>query len=386
MLEFEVKGQKIKRTDRTEPATDSINYLKAKFNFDADWNGKTKTAYFKREDAVYSVLVGSDNSCIVPAEVLVRSESRYARTQGNTVYVTIVGKYNTTVITTNEEKITLNLSGYGEAEKPSEPTPDLHQQLLTAYSDTQAKYDETQQSLTLYSNALKGNVSGTTVSADDVSPIEHELNVCVHGKNRFFSNVDAEGRLSGIDYSIAKDTSVLTLNGIATMENALVLPDSFILEAGTYTASVIGSNKHDSGGNDRIFLRDIETNEVIINHITVTTPRTFILHNKTIIRSYFVFKQGSIYDNTTIQIQIEKGDTVTDYEDWIVPTGKVVKANSVEYTATQNGTVEGIKSTALANGISTEAEGMTIDVEYNKDINKTVNKLTNAIIALGGTI
>lgn len=384
MLKFNVFNQKLVRIDKNNPATDSVEYLEAQFIFNTDdWNGKTKSAIFTKGTSSYTVLLDSKGVCKVPFEVLQSNES--SKLLGNTdkISVSLIGIYNTVRITTNEVKINLNYSGYTEGQEPSEPTAEMYEQILTAYADAEAKNNETQQlfndTLGLYANAIKGNVSGTTVIADDVSLIEHNLDVWVHGKNRFFSNVDAEGRLSGIDYSIAKDTSVLTLSGIATMENALVLPDSFILGAGIYTASVIGSNKHDSGGNDRVFLRDIETNEVIINHITVTTPRTFELHKKTAVRSYLVFKQDSTYDNATIKIQIEKGDTVTDYEDWIVPTDKVVIADSVEYTATQNGTVEGIKSTALANGITTEAEGMTIDVEYNKDINKVLTKITDAL-------
>lgn len=387
MLEFEVKGQKIKRTDRTEPATDSVNYLKAKFKFDADWDGKTKTAFFKREDAVYSVLVGSDNSCIVPAEVLVRSESRYARTQGNTVYVTVVGKYNTTVITTNEEKITLNLSGYGEAEKPSEPTPDLHQQLLTAYSDTQAKYDETQQSLTLYSNAIKGSVSGTTVSADDVSPIEHELDVCVHSINLFdiskITPMEASSDYAylsevGSDYLVITTSNSYDGNGYCTISKKLkdVCPSlkvgkKYILSATTESNST------------NIYLPTLQKSWIFGQAMTMTEEAL----NSSLTFYGLSAREGYGTGNCRISnIQVEIGDTATAYEPYIDPTNTIVTAGNETFTALSNGKVEGIKSTALANGISTEAEGMTIDVEYNKDINKTINKLTNAIIALGGTI
>jgi len=40
MLLFEVSGQSLKRTDRFDPATDSQEYLKAKFTFNSsDWSG-----------------------------------------------------------------------------------------------------------------------------------------------------------------------------------------------------------------------------------------------------------------------------------------------------------------------------------------------------------
>lgn len=379
MLKFNVFNQRLIRIDKNNPATDSVEYLEAQFIFNTDdWNGKTKSAIFTKGTSSYTVLLDSKGVCKVPFEVLQSNES--SKLLGNTdkISVTLVGIYDNVRITTNELKINLNYSGYSEGQEPSEPTAEMYEQILTAYADAEAKCEETQQAfidtLGLYSNAIKGSVSGTTVSANDVSPIEHELQVYIGGKNHFFSNKDLQGTIAEISYSITENTSDMTLNGSATRETSITMPDSFVLQKGTYTASVRNSNE-----NDRVFIRDRKTNKVLVNYITAQTPRTFTVSEKTDIRSYFVFKQGSTYDNTTIQIQIEKGDTVTDYEDWIVPTDKVVTADSVEYTATQNGTVEGIKSTALANGITTEAEGMTIDVEYNKDINKVLTKITDAL-------
>ena len=49
-------------------------------------------------------------------------------------------------------------------------------------------------------NAIKGNLSGGVVFADDVSPVEHNLNVWVHGKNLFCVNLlDGIVRSSGLE-------------------------------------------------------------------------------------------------------------------------------------------------------------------------------------------
>ena len=48
-----------------------------------------------------------------------------------------------------------------------------------------------------YANAIKGNVSGEVIRVDDVSPIEHDVNCWVHGKNLF----DSSDNTTEKDYS-----------------------------------------------------------------------------------------------------------------------------------------------------------------------------------------
>lgn len=169
-------------------------------------------------------------------------------------------------------------------------------------------------------SGIRGNISGAVVMADDVSPVEHHPVVRVHGKNLFHSIIDKTGVLSGISHAISKNTSTVILSGVATQENALQLPDSFSLRKGTYTVSVIGLNE-----SDRIYLRNQTKGEVIINHIKPSTPRTFTLSEDADIRTYLVFKENSTYDNTSVHIQIEQGDTATDYEPYIDPSTVKVK-------------------------------------------------------------
>ena len=113
MLEFKVKGQELIRLDDSKLATDSEQYLKAIFIFDdADWSGKTKTGLFRLGNTTYKKVLDSNNTCIVPSEVLVKlSENKYARTQGSKVFVSVIGEYSTTRITTNEIQVDLSNSG-----------------------------------------------------------------------------------------------------------------------------------------------------------------------------------------------------------------------------------------------------------------------------------
>lgn len=75
--------------------------------------------------------------------------------------------------------------------------------------------------------------------------------------------------------------------------------------------------------------------------------------------------------------QIELGTTATDYERYIAPT---------EYTPTADGTVNGVTSLYPNTTLMTDTDGVIIDCEYNRDINKAFAELQQAIISLGGNV
>lgn len=86
---------------------------------------------------------------------------------------------------------------------------------------------------------------------------------------------------------------------------------------------------------------------------------------------------GGSYSATYSNIQIEAGDTKTDYAEYITP---------ITYTPASDGTVEGLISIAPDMTLIPNADNVIIDVEYNRDINKAFAELQQAIISLGGNI
>ena len=140
MLLFEVIGQSLKRTDHFNPATDSVEYLKAKFTFnDSAWSGKTQTALFRLGSDTYKSVLGTDGTCNVPSEVLVGGNSRVARIHGETIFVSLIGEYGKIRITTNEVAIKLNRSGYADAQTPADPTESEYQQMTAVAADAVAE-------------------------------------------------------------------------------------------------------------------------------------------------------------------------------------------------------------------------------------------------------
>lgn len=68
-LEFKVIHQKIQRTDSFFVVGGSVNYLKARFTFCEDWDGKEQIAIFTGGGHSYAVSL-KDGECFVPWEVL----------------------------------------------------------------------------------------------------------------------------------------------------------------------------------------------------------------------------------------------------------------------------------------------------------------------------
>ena len=87
-----------------------------------------------------------------------------------------------------------------------------------------------------------------------------------------------------------------------------------------------------------------------------------------------------------------------DYNIILQPSGKktdidfrfkniqIRHCGTLEYTPNADGTVEGVKSLYPETTLSTNPEGLIIDAEYNRDINKAFAELQQAILSTGGNV
>lgn len=129
-LEFNIKGQIIRRTDRINVVADSRNYLYAHFTFETEeWTG-IKTAIFKYNGEHYEVILTEEESCLVPHEVLEGG--------GKNFYVSV---FCGDLITANTAKVFVNKSGYfDDADAP--PTPSVYSQILAELERIREDEDE----------------------------------------------------------------------------------------------------------------------------------------------------------------------------------------------------------------------------------------------------
>lgn len=236
-------------------------------------------------------------------------------------------------------------------------------------------------------NAIKGIVSGSVVRVDDVSPVEHTAKLKVRGKNLFdISNLtttnvsDKEPYVSevGENYIVVTTPTDYTGNGFITYSVTLkeICPQ---LEVGkTY---VLNAATESIEG--KIFLYGAQFSWVFGAKLTMNEE---FLNSKVVFYGLSAVRGQGVGNCTISNIQIEEGTTASEYTPYIDPTTVTVTADGVNYTPEADGTVEGIPSTALSGGISTDNAEITIECEYNKDTNKVIDNLTKAVVALGGVV
>ncbi len=128
MIYTEIKGQ-FACAHYDPVIADSIHFLSVKFVFDKEWDGYTVTAiYHNREkDKSVSVILDDesgysvgDGTFYVPFDVI------YA--PGFTI--SLLGTKGESRITTNEVAVSVQKSGFREAEAPGNPTPTEYEQIL----------------------------------------------------------------------------------------------------------------------------------------------------------------------------------------------------------------------------------------------------------------
>lgn len=343
-------------------------------------------------------------------------------------------------------------------------------------------------------NALKGNATGNIIAINDVSPIEHGLNLFVGGKNLLNPNATLEksgsylgvklskemfpyalsvalkdgatipsGVSFGIVYFAVNDTAAKAIwligNGTilkdktttgavlqnvslenlsevvlavfpATQENWDAVFNAFNvqLEYGSAatdyeeyidltntTVNVCGKNLFDIKNSQGFYSTyGGITSEIVEDSIIVTctvasrggylelgtfpagtyyistseklsvqkngasigsTPCKITLTENTKLNLYKGFSSESS-PVTISNIQVEYGETQTDYE----------TPNVTAYTPNADGTIDGVVSKSPNMTVFTDTDGVTIDCEYNKDTNKVIENLVNAIISLGGNV
>lgn len=104
-----------------ETAEETREYLRAEFSFSEEWDGMTKTAFFRGAGNTYSQLL-KDDACTVPAEALAAP---------GRVGVSVSGTLGETIITTDIKSFTVPATLSGGT--PSDPEPTLWQEVLDKF-------------------------------------------------------------------------------------------------------------------------------------------------------------------------------------------------------------------------------------------------------------
>lgn len=179
---------------------------------------------------------------------------------------------------------------------------------------------------------------------------------------------------NGITFTDNGDGSI-TVNGTATSNSAFIFNSKWELADGaTYIFSVKNNPIVPRG----YFTYLDETNTAQF----IKADEPFVWKKEYTPRSIYIeYKSGDVINNVKLYPQLEVGNTATEYEQYKEP---------VSYTPSADGTVEGVTSLYPVTTLLTDTAGVIVDCEYNRDLNKAFaeleEKLTNAVISLGGNV
>lgn len=163
----------------------------------------------------------------------------------------------------------------------------------------------------IYEPYSGGAESPRPVWSQKLSEVSSDIHI--YGKNLARLGTAINTTVSGLDIVGDADSSHVTVNGTATNANSHVLMRSGTLPPGKYTISVYGLNRHDSS-NDRLYAVQKVGNALLVNYIQPGFPKTVELTEYSEIKIDAVFAAGSTYNNQVISVQIEVGETATEYE------------------------------------------------------------------------
>lgn len=243
--------------------------------------------------------------------------------------------------------------------------------------------------------ALKGSKSGGALLIDDLSPLTHEMGVKVSSdtiENLTTVKVRKQGKnlipfpyrdltlgtstYNGVDFTVYEDGSIL-INGTATKSTTKYLynnaTDLLGLKSGITIAGSKNASDNTQQGNAYFICNYYDSAgkmQTGIQASTFASGKTTITDEWKGLGIYINVPNGKTVNNLLIKPQLEIGATATEYEAYITPT---------EYIPAADGTVNGITSLYPNTTLTTDTDGVIINCEYNRDINKAFAALEAAI-------
>lgn len=239
-------------------------------------------------------------------------------------------------------------------------------------------------------NALKGNASGEVISLDDVSPLEHTLEVKARSKNiiplPYYNESGYEN--NGITYTYGAD-GIIYASGTSTAASRFYITPyaSYLpISVGTYIISIAGTGI--DGKNIQLIGNIYSQSKDEYLEIYYDRSRSLIrnIGNGGKFRFYLYIPSGVTLENAEIRVQFEKGTTPTEYAPYVDVIGTMILVNETEYPVNADGKAQGVKSIAPNMTITSDTGGVMLDVAYNKDTNKVIEKLINRIAALESAV
>lgn len=215
-------------------------------------------------------------------------------------------------------------------------------------------------------NAIKGNLSGTVVFADDVSPVEHNPVVLVHGKNLAKFNNSLNTDKSNFTYSQENASGIICTKNSTVGGNFFACYEAYLKAYTMYSVSFVYNRSKLAMF---VYTDKIWGNQCLSMDISNNAGQFYVKEDGYHVIGFYI--SGDISGNISLSnVQIEKGNAATDYEAYIDPstvTAKRCGKNLLKNTAVTQ-TTDGITFTVnsdgsvVCNGTSTQYVFLTIPV------------------------
>lgn len=282
-----------------ETAEGTREYLRAEFDFSEEWDGMTKTAFFRGADGENHPKLLEDDTCTVPTEALAAP---------GRVGVSVSGTLGETVITTDIKSFSLPATLSGGT--PSDPEPTVWQQILDKVNETQqiaqsvrddadagkfaATAEMVEQAVSVFMagfspemhrNIFRGRCLGESITAGQLAVIRDGSFADLY--------VGDYWEINGTKYRIA-DINYWRNVGYPESEKVqkphiLIVPDT-----------VLGSGQMHTSNSTYGGYRNSEMKSTQLNNIAKTLPDTF----KSLLLTHRMFSDGA-WINASVDLMSE---------------------------------------------------------------------------------
>ena len=227
-----------------------------------------------------------------------------------------------------------------------------------------------------FSGALHGSASGEAVRLTDVSPIEHEIKIKLtaesnhsdfsgvtlkrYGKNLLpypYKNTNIDYTFNGINYKVKSDGTVV-LNGTANEQSYFILA-GLVLNKGVYYLSGCPS-----GGQGSTYSIYFQYDNFSYYKADYGSGVKIDINEKKNCAVAITIGKNTAVSNLIFKPMLEVGSKLTDFEE---------RRTAVAYTPAVDGTV--VTSISPDMTFLSDTDGIIINAEYNKDLNKAISEL-----------
>lgn len=229
-----------------------------------------------------------------------------------------------------------------------------------------------------FSGALRGSASGEAVRLTDVSPIEHEIKIKLtaesnhsdfsgvtlkrYGKNLLpypYRNTNIDYTFNGINYKVKSDGTVV-LNGTANEQSYFILA-GLVLNKGVYYLSGCPS-----GGEGSTYSIYFQYDNFSYYKADYGSGVKIDINEKKNCAVAINIGKNTAVSNLIFKPMLEVGGKLTDFEE---------RRTAVAYTPAVDGTVTGVTSISPDMTFLSDTDGIIINAEYNRDLNKAISEL-----------